>query len=169
MWAWLRSLKRYLPTYLPSPQPLDLPGTGDQLSQFRSRPAPLLLALWEEAAQPISSCKPNAFRIFSKEYSAALALSTLWSFGLSSSLTQGPELSEETVTYMSSASHKTAEEDLTTQLFTKQNPCNALVKPETATQLIPAQLPCTLGNAATAAFQVSQKRYSKLNSSHNAL
>lgn len=70
---------------------------------------------------------------------------------------------------MSSTSHKTAEEDLTTQLFTKQNPCNILVKPERAVQLIPVQLLRTLGNATTVALQVSQKSYSKLNPSHSAL
>lgn len=60
--------------------------------------------------------------------------------GHSSPVTQGPELSEEKA-YMSSSSHKTAEEDLTAHLFKKQNPCNILEKPETAIQLIPAQLP----------------------------
>lgn len=71
----------------------------------------------------------------------------------------GPELSpaEEKVTYMSSTSHKEAEEDLTTQLCTKQNPCNIFViKPETATQLIPTHLLLALGNATTVALQVSQ-------------
>ena len=58
---------------------------------------------------------------------------------------------------MSSTSHKEAEEDLTTQLCTKQNPCNILVvKPETATQLIPTHLLLALGNATTVALQVSQ-------------
>lgn len=58
---------------------------------------------------------------------------------------------------MSSTSHKEAEEDLTTQLCTKQNPCSILVvKPETATQLIPMHLLLTLGNATTVALQVFQ-------------
>lgn len=81
-----------------------------------------------------------------------MALNTLQQRTFLSPTTPGAELSpaEEKVTYVSSTSQRAAEEDLTAQLCTKQNPCNILVaKPETATQLIPTYLLLALGNATT--------------------
>lgn len=152
--------QRHSPTYPPSPHHWTCQELGSTLpAQIQTTVTGVGTRV--SSCKPFSSCSLDAIRITSKG-SCISPQHPAKQRAFLSPVTLGPELSlaQEKVTYMSSSSHKAAEEDLTTQLCTNQNPCNILViKPETAMQLIPTHLLLTPGNATTVASQVSVKLF----------